>query len=233
MKRQGLGIWGWRLGTLLGLGLLVVSSAAFARDPRAAAGEEYPTIIVIIHNYGRVPGGTLDEAKAATTRILALAGVKTAWQESPGPVTGSASSTAFRRRANGVEINLHLIPRAMAVRLPSDKLCLGLSILPGGDKRGDIAYVFCHRVEDLAGNGDASAGQILGHAMAHEIGHLLLNSSAHSPVGIMQGEWDKRELTHLQAGRLLFTSEQSHLMRAEVLARQTGIGISQATTTQN
>jgi len=85
----------------------------------------------------------------------------------------------------------------------------------------------------LAGNGDASAGQILGHAMAHEIGHLLLNSSAHSPVGIMQGEWDKRELTHLQAGRLLFTSEQSHLMRAEVLARQTGIGISQATTTQN
>ncbi len=229
-RRQG--PWGLAGSSLVIL--LVVSFAAgngWARDQirgdaseklglTAAAAREHPTIIVIIHNNGQVPGGTLDDAKAATTRILALAGIKTTWQESPSPVTRSAGSTPFRRRAIGIEINIYLVPRAVAARMPSDKLCLGLSILPGGDKRGNTAYVVCDRVEELAGNEDAPAGQILGHAMAHEIGHLLLNSPAHSNVGIMQAEWRRKGQWQLMcAGRLLFTNEQSRQMRAEVRSR--------------
>jgi hypothetical protein len=48
-----------------------------------------------------------------------------------------------------------------------------------------MAYIFYPRVETMAADGDASLADILGHAMAHEIGHLLLGPSQ-PPVGIMR-----------------------------------------------
>jgi hypothetical protein len=36
--------------------------------------------------------------------------------------------------------------------------------------------------------------QILGHAVAHEIGHLFLNLKSHSATGIIRGDWDLKDL---------------------------------------
>ena len=35
---------------------------------------------------------------------------------------------------------------------------------------------------------------ILGHAAAHEIGHLLLGSNSHSPFGLMRARWSGQDL---------------------------------------
>jgi hypothetical protein len=59
----------------------------------------------------------------------------------------------------------------------------------------------------------------LGHGVAHEIGHLLLNSSAHSPFGLMRGKWDSKDLQRAARGDLLFMAEQAWTMRTEVLRR--------------
>jgi hypothetical protein len=60
---------------------------------------------------------------------------------------------------------------------------------------------------------------ILGCAIAHEVGHLLLGSNSHSGSGIMQRRWERKEMRHAMTGTLLFTPEQAKLIQAETQAR--------------
>lgn len=57
-------------------------------------------------------------------------------------------------------------------------------------------------------------GQILGHAIAHEIGHLLLASDTHSLFGIMKADYDRKDLVILGEGNLFFTAEEARLLRS-------------------
>jgi hypothetical protein len=91
--------------------------------------------------------------------------------------------------------------------------------MPPGKEWGTYASVFFDRVETLAEGGVASPSEILGHVTAHEIGHLLLGSGQHSTVGIMRGRWNQEDLRRASQGSLLFTAQQSKLIRAGVRAR--------------
>jgi hypothetical protein len=55
--------------------------------------------------------------------------------------------------------------------------------------------------------------RVLGHVMAHELGHLLLGSNAHSRQGIMCPNWHAGELRLASMGGLLFSEEQGRFMR--------------------
>jgi hypothetical protein len=121
----------------------------------------------------------------------------------------------------------------MAARLASSQICLGLSVGPGGNKRGDMAYVFYYRVEELARGRSLSAADSLGHAMAHEIGHLLLGTNSHSPTGLMRARWDRSDLLRAATGWLIFTDDESERLRAEVRSRQQESGVLQAAAALN
>jgi hypothetical protein len=58
---------------------------------------------------------------------------------------------------------------------------------------------------------------VLAHAMAHEIGHLLL-PYGHSATGLMRADWNAKDLNLAIDGRLNFTSEQAELIRGQLLA---------------
>ena len=60
---------------------------------------------------------------------------------------------------------------------------------------------------------------MMGCAIAHEVGHLLLGPSSHSAGGIMRGEWGPKELRLTLMGGLLFTSQQAKVIRAEARRR--------------
>jgi hypothetical protein len=64
-----------------------------------------------------------------------------------------------------------------------------------------------------------SKAQILGHVMAHEVGHLLLNQQVHSAHGIMRGDWNIADFRDMTGGMLLFTPEQAESLRADVHRR--------------
>lgn len=65
-----------------------------------------------------------------------------------------------------------------------------------------------------------SEGLILGHVIAHEIGHLLLPLGAHSAAGIMSPRIDKGDFRKALGGNLLFSQEQSELMRTAISAAE-------------
>ena len=66
---------------------------------------------------------------------------------------------------------------------------------------------------------NATKGQILGHGIAHEIGHVLLQQAGHSPVGLMRAQWHRTDFENMVGGNLHFTSEEAERVRTEVSRR--------------
>jgi hypothetical protein len=91
-----------------------------------------------------------------------------------------------------------------------------------GDHSGCSAYIFYRDVQELARNWDASESQLLGHTLAHEIGHLLLGSNSHSSEGVMRANWRQQELSTIAKAYLFFTDEQSKRLCDEVSALNSG-----------
>jgi len=76
-----------------------------------------------------------------------------------------------------------------------------------------VAIIPCPRVLALARNGSATLGLVLGHVIAHELGHLLLRRATHSIAGLMRSTLD---LQLAQQGRLLFTALEAQAIRAAI-----------------
>jgi hypothetical protein len=105
---------------------------------------------------------------------------------------------------------------------------MGLAPGSGPDRR--IVYVFDSKVRTIFWSTfsgytrrdtdrHVSMSKILGHAIAHEVGHLLLNQQVHSPQGIMRGEWGLTDLRDINCGVLLFTAQQAEVLRSDVRRR--------------
>ena len=63
------------------------------------------------------------------------------------------------------------------------------------EARGRLAYVFYPRVALLARGAPYNAeSRILGHVIAHEMGHLLLPPNSHSQSVVMLADWDSEHL---------------------------------------
>ena len=73
----------------------------------------------------------------------------------------------------------------------------------------------------------ALADVLLGRAMAHEIGHLLLGANSHSLNGIMRGHWSVHEFRLNARIDMLFITEHSRRMKA-LLAEQAQTAQAQA-----
>ena len=76
------------------------------------------------------------------------------------------------------------------------------------------------RVEALARRTSIPADTILGDAMAHEIGHVLLGSSPHATAGLMQANWDAGALRLASQGLLAFWPREAAAMKAAVARLQ-------------
>ncbi len=88
----------------------------------------------------------------------------------------------------------------------------GLTFQGTADQPGKVANVFYHRVEELAQSRTCSKGEILGHAAAHELGHLLLGNLDHPSTGLMKARLEHKDLQSAARGDLLFTKEEAALI---------------------
>ena len=86
------------------------------------------------------------------------------------------------------------------------------------DGNGAYATVLYEPLAELAAHYHAPASQLLGHAVAHEIGHLFLGANSHSPHGLMRARWDENDVQRAVERNLLFTRQQAELIRARMLA---------------
>jgi hypothetical protein len=87
---------------------------------------------------------------------------------------------------------------------------------------GSQADVFYTKIASFHGVSSVEPGTLLGHAMDHELGHLLLGSNSHSLTGLMCANWRTKDLIHMEEGGLLFSEEQSRKMRAKLSSQFSG-----------
>ena len=118
----------------------------------------------------------------------------------------------------------------------TDQLTVAMTALGGAagtrEHRGRVAYVFYNRVEHIArtylntsrrrATNDIDNVIVLAHAMAHEVGHLLL-PYGHSATGLMRADWDGKDLRLALHGQLKFTAAQAELIRTTLLTQLAGV----------
>jgi hypothetical protein len=87
---------------------------------------------------------------------------------------------------------------------------------------GTIATVFIDRVTLLANDARLDQATVLGRAMAHEIGHLLLGSNEHSEAGIMRDGWTAQQIISSKPQDWLFLPRQGERLRQARLLSGSG-----------
>jgi hypothetical protein len=87
---------------------------------------------------------------------------------------------------------------------------------------GVYATIYYPRVEEYAKERIATHSQILGHAIAHEMGHLLLGPVPHARFGIMRGEWKVGTCRVLRWALFYSARTLSALIRQAAMRRMRG-----------
>ena len=114
---------------------------------------------------------------------------------------------------------MKLLPKKMAKRLNKRPGTFGLALPVANKQWFGTAFVFVGEAERLAYHGsfstsfETSRSVILGHLIAHEIGHLLLGPDSHARSGIMSFPWSKRVLRRLGTAHLGFTEKEVGQLR--------------------
>ena len=176
------------------------------------------TIIIRSYNSFGVPPADLAAAREHAQAILQEAGVNVVWidcwvgegrkADQPGrceePVRGD------------IVLRLQKTNRTDASRFVS----MGFSLVGTPDAAPFLATVFVDRAESVARSAGVDGRRVLGLAIAHEIGHVLLNSNSHAPNGLMRADWSQRELRRKDADAWTFEGGEAARIRAAAVERQ-------------
>jgi hypothetical protein len=200
------------LGLVMPLSRIAVAGSSSPHPP-----ERNLRIRIRLYNYGQVPDRNLVQAERVTERIFQAARIETVWLDCLADLTQDPSHLPCRGAWAPADLVLRILSERGSERKEFRDSHMGFA-LPS-EEGGIHASIFYPDVQSVAENEGIMQDQLLGHAIAHEIGHLLLNSSAHSSAGLMRARWNSKDLVRATQGDLLFNVLQAEAMRGEVLRR--------------
>jgi len=176
---------------LLTLWVSGLSHLAAQPLPNGAA----PVTVVLCDKAG-IASADRAKARVQADHILKSAHVQLRWVESETACGGPQEEGYF---------SIIILPECPK-DLPTSPEAMGRAVLVGNEY--PRAYVFLDRVRrfDVVHRGRSNSsnlGVILGHAIAHELGHLL--RLPHAPSGIMRAQWGREEWVAAVSGGLVFS----------------------------
>ena len=196
-------------------GLLValsfISASSVYAQPIAV-----PRIVVRSYNTIGVPLPVLNRAESTIAKLLRQAGIDSSWRNcrtTQGPSSQSTDLCSDVLTASEVIVRIVQAPRSI-----TDVEVLGYSHVDAYRRQGTLATVFADRVRALGAAVRIDEGTMLGRAMAHEIGHLLLGTLDHAQEGLMRGHWSKEG----RAADWFFSLTQGEQIRAALASRIDG-----------
>jgi hypothetical protein len=104
------------------------------------------------------------------------------------------------------------------------ELSLGYSLVDTSISEGALATIYVDRVAWLSAQAGPRAAvdgpTLLGYAIAHEVGHLLLGTNAHDAAGLMRAIWSRAQLQRNDPADWQFTTGESLAMGRSLHVRQ-------------
>jgi hypothetical protein len=208
-------------GLLFVVSVVIVVGVVVKAVPAAAAADINDGSIVI-RTYDAAGVGSDRAAIAVADSILEAAGVAVTWVSCDG---------VFVRAGDDPCVG-PIEPATLAVRfvreLPHDRtgtrdgavnVALGDSLVDTRLRAGALATIYMDRVSALAATCGVEEPTLLGRAIAHEVGHLLMGTSNHADTGLMRAAWTQDALRRRHPREWLFTPRDARSMRDAVRVR--------------
>jgi hypothetical protein len=199
------------VGTIRGrfVSTVAILLSLFVRTHAEAATESPLRLVLYVYDYAGVAPDVRAAAAEITRQIYAAIGVDLIWVDRC-PVS---CHIAFSREAHddttwGI-LMLTILPDGMTSReFPA-------GVMGGAPERGNVATAYFGRIRAFAFERNLLPATLLGHVVAHEVGHLLLRQG-HARQGLMRARWVDSELLQAQVGRLGFTATQGSRIRSRL-----------------
>ena len=97
---------------------------------------------------------------------------------------------------------------------------LGDAMVDRQSGAGVLATIYFDRVLWLAHQAGADSRVLLGSAIAHELGHLLLATTSHGPAGLMRALWSQDEVRRGHSSDWTFAPTEIAAIRRRADARR-------------
>lgn len=172
------------------------------------------TISVLLLDYSGIAPSVLADAERKVSEIYGPTGIYFSWINCPTRPSPDSSPICADRHG----------PEQLSVRVlrrhPSHYLkdsIYGIAMPPY------LVTVYFESaqllVESMTTSPKFYISTILGCLIAHELGHLLLGENQHAAGGIMQAQWDLKQIQRALQSTLGFTPQQAVRMRANAHER--------------
>ena len=187
-------VW-WRTFRVVAFAVVSVGTILPGTVVASGPADDLVTLPVRLDNVAAVRGGDLRFAERRAAEVFEEIGVRVRWVAVDDVSAGAESAPAFTM----IVVNSDL----KAGSASSFVDALGLA-----NRAVRRAYVFYDRVTKLNESSPRPIPTILGDIIAHELGHLVLPTGAHSKRGIMRAGLDMDQLsivtfTELEARSIL------------------------------
>lgn len=179
-------------------------------------------LLLVVRTYegGGVAASDLDTSRRIAGAILGQAGVSAAWLACPAGTEAWLPKPPCTKAPRPHEV---LVRFASSDRVRGvDDGVLGNALVDAGAGAGSLATLYIDRIDAIAARAGVAVGVVLGRAMAHEIGHLLLGHSRHRDRGLMRAYWSEMVLRSGFAGDWTFLPEDARAMARNLAAREQG-----------
>ena len=192
---------------------LLMAAASLAPEAMARnAAIILETITIRIYDSAGVTASDRAAALKTAGAILGRADLEATWivctpQRDGRPQPGCDTSPASH------ELVVRLTHTSSTAE-DGNSRAFGYSLIDATTATGTLSTVFVDRVDWLASTGKAVRADVLGRAIAHEIGHQLLGSNDHSARGLMRETWTADELTRNRPEDWQFSREQRVALHA-------------------
>ena len=189
--------------------LAVLAAAAHLRaaDPR---------IVVRLYDTADITADVRTGAIREAATIMDEAGVEIAWHDCTSgtdvPQCGKSPDT-WNLIVRIVPTFVPGSPDRSAVRAGECGSPLGVAVFDPGVHGDAMATLFEDQVLTVAARVNVDRGALLGRALAHEVGHLLLLASGHSRTGLMRAVWTDAELAQNRRDDWVFARADRRRLR--------------------
>ena len=168
----------------------------------AAAANGQPVVEVFLpHVIDRNVNRALGRARGIVQEAYADIGVQVIWR------FGNTSPWSCEKKPGRRQIVFDL-RNGTAKGRSADALAFANPYL----HEGPCVTLLMDRLKDEVERNPETTGILLGHVLAHEIGHVLQGIERHSESGLMKERWSKREIGDMWRARLRFTAYDAELI---------------------
>jgi len=145
------------------------------------------------------------QARPIVDDIFSSVGLKVRWHRAPVKGPGCSSEPMHQTILVALSwSSANSLPGAMAYSHPYAQ-------------GGSCVTIFMDRLRTMTGNNPSIGAALLGHVLAHEMGHVLQGVNRHSETGLLKERWSTEEINAMPWQHLQFTENDKLLILNKLL----------------